>query len=79
MGKQAKVLTHWYRLLEYSASTYEFEIEKCNILNLKRGIKDKNCDIMFPNNLKISSLKGGERKCQSWISEAHQKGSWGKR
>ena len=51
MGKQTKVLTHWYRLLEYSASTYEFEIEKCNILNLKRGIKDKNCDIMFPSNL----------------------------
>ena len=68
MGKQTKVLIHWYRLLEYSASTYEFEIEKCNILNLKRGIKDKNFDIMFPDNLKISSLKGGERKCQSWIS-----------
>ena len=38
----------------------EFGIEKCNILILKRGIKDENCDIMLPNNLKKFSLKGGE-------------------
>ena len=27
---------------------------------LKRGIKNENCDIMLPNDLKISSLKEGE-------------------
>ena len=35
-------------------------IEKCNILILKRGIKDENYDIMLQNDLKISSLKKGE-------------------
>ena len=38
----------------------EFGIKICNILILKRGIKDENCDIMLQNNLKISSLKEGE-------------------
>ena len=38
----------------------KFGIEKCNILILKRGFTDDNCDIMLPNNLKISSLKKGE-------------------
>ena len=32
----------------------EFGIEKCNIIILKRDIKDENCDIMLPNDLKIS-------------------------
>ena len=30
----------------------EFEIGKCSILILKRGIKNENCDIMLPNDLK---------------------------
>ena len=33
----------------------KFAIEKCNILILKRDIKDENSDIMLPNDLKISS------------------------
>ena len=37
-----------------------FGFEKCNILILKRGIKDENCGIMLPNDLKISSVKEGE-------------------
>ena len=36
-----------------------FEIEKCNLLILKGGIKDENYD-MLPNDLKIFSLKEGE-------------------
>ena len=35
-------------------------IEKYNILILKRGIKDENCDVMLPNDLKIPSLKEGK-------------------
>ena len=38
----------------------QFGIEKCNLIIPKRGIKDENCDIMLPNDLKISSLKEGE-------------------
>ena len=38
----------------------QFGIEKCNIIILKRGIKDENCGIMLTNDLKISSLKEGE-------------------
>ena len=38
----------------------QFGIEKCNIIILKRGIKDENCGIMLTNDLKISSLKDGE-------------------
>ena len=38
----------------------KFGIEKCNILILKRGFTDDNCNIMLPKNLKISSLKKGE-------------------
>ena len=37
-----------------------FGFEKCNILILKRGIKDENSGIMLPNDLKISSVKDGE-------------------
>ena len=48
----------------------EFGIEKCNILILKRGIKDENCDIMLPNNLKKFSLKEGENFKHLWILEA---------
>ena len=48
----------------------EFEIEKCNILILKRGIKDENCDIMLPNDHKISSLKEGENYKYLGIVEA---------
>ena len=48
----------------------EFGIEKCNILILKRGIKDKNRDIMLPNNLKIFSLKEGENYKYLGILEA---------
>ena len=45
----------------FSCNIYmEFGIKKCNILMLKRGIKNENCDIMLPNDLKISSLKEGE-------------------
>ena len=40
--------------------TEKFGIEKCNILTLKRDIKDENSDIMLPNDLKISSLKEAE-------------------
>ena len=32
----------------------EFEIENCNILITKRGIKDEAYNIMSPNNLKIT-------------------------
>ena len=35
-------------------------IEKCPTLILKRGIKDENCGIRLPIDLKISSLKEGE-------------------
>ena len=38
----------------------EFGIEICNILILKRGIKDENCDTMLQNDLNMSSLKEGE-------------------
>ena len=38
----------------------EFEIKKCNLIILKRGIKDEDCNIMLPNDLKISSLKEGD-------------------
>ena len=38
----------------------EFGIKQWNILILKTCIKDKNYDIMLPNDLKISSLKEGE-------------------
>ena len=38
----------------------KFGIEKCNISILKRCIKDKKCDIMLPNDLKISSLRESE-------------------
>ena len=31
----------------------EFEIEKCNILIRKKGIKDEAYNVMSPNNLKI--------------------------
>ena len=48
----------------------EFGIEKCNILILKRGIKDENCDIMLPNDLKISSLKEDENYKYLEILEA---------
>ena len=48
----------------------EFGIEKCNILVLKRGIKNENCDIMVPNDLKISSLKEGENYKYLGILEA---------
>ena len=48
----------------------EFGIEKCNILILKRGINDKNRDIMLPNNLKIFSLKKGENYKYLGILEA---------
>ena len=43
-------------------------IEKCSILTLKKGIKDENCHIMLPKDLKISSLKKGENyKCLSTL------------
>ena len=48
----------------------EFEIEKCNILILKRGIKDENCDLMLPNDLKISALKEGKNCKYLGILEA---------
>ena len=48
----------------------EFEIEKCNILILKRGIKDENCDLMLPNDLKISTLKEGKNYKYLGILEA---------
>ena len=48
----------------------EFGIKKCNVLILKRGIKDKNCDIMLPNDLKIFSLKEGENCKYLGIFEA---------
>ena len=39
----------------------DFGIEKCTILILKRGIKDKICDMAtLQDDLKISSLKEGE-------------------
>ena len=41
-----------------------------NILSLKRGIKDKNRDIMLPYNLKIFSLKEGENYKYLGILEA---------
>ena len=45
----------------FSSDMYmEFGIEKSNILILKRVIKDENCDIILPNDTKISSLKEGE-------------------
>ena len=47
-----------------------FGIEKSNILILKRGIKDENCDIMSPNDLKISSLKEGKNYKYLGILEA---------
>ena len=53
-----------------SSICMEFGIEKCNILILKRGIKDENCDIMFPNDLKISSFKEGENYKYLRILEA---------
>ena len=48
-------------------------IEKCYILILKRGIKNQNCDIMLPNDLKISSLKEGENNRYLGILEAEEK------
>ena len=51
----------------------EFGIEKCYILILKRGIKDQNCDIMLPNDLKISSLKEDENNKYLGILEAEEK------
>ena len=48
-------------------------IEKCYILILKRGIKNQNCDIMLPNDLKISSLKEGENNKYLGILEAEEK------
>ena len=48
----------------------KFGIEKCNILILKRGIKDENCDIMLPSDVKVSSLKQGENYKYLGILEA---------
>ena len=48
----------------------EFGIENCNMLILKRGIKDENYDIMLPNDLKISSLKEDENYKYPGILEA---------
>ena len=48
----------------------EFGIEKCNILILQKDIKDENCDIMLPSDLKISSLKEGENCKYLGILEA---------
>ena len=51
----------------------EFGMEKCYILILKRGIKDQNCEIMLPNDLKISSLKEDENNKYLGILEAEEK------
>ena len=61
-GKTDKGLNSliWTVRISSSDICMEFRIGKCNILILKRGVKDENCDIMLLNDLKISSLKEGE-------------------
>ena len=58
-GKGLKSLIQAVRIFS-SDTCMEFGIENCNMLILKRGIKDENYDIMLPNDLKISSLKEAE-------------------
>ena len=53
------LLIQTFRTYNFNACV-EFWTEKCNILVLKRDIKDENCHIMLPNDLKISLLKKGE-------------------
>ena len=56
-------------VIKFSSDKYmEFGIEKGNIL--KKGIKDENCDVILPNDLKVSSLKEGENCKYLGITEA---------
>ena len=58
-GKGLDSLIQTVRMFNFDICM-EFGIKKCKILILKRGIKYENCDIMLPNDLKISSLREGE-------------------
>ena len=71
-GKTGKSLDSWIQTVRTFSSDIckEFGIEKCDILIRKRGIKDKNCDIMLQNDLKISSLKESDNCKYQEILEA---------
>ena len=58
-NKSIDLLIQTVRIFSSNISM-EFGIGKCNILILKRGIKDKNYDIILLNDPKVSSLKEGE-------------------